>query len=153
MEELRRSVQIHATRLGNKPFGLLILDLDYFKAINDGPGGHAMGDRALVSFAGVLATTVRVNDLPGRIGGDEFAVILQYEGDATRSHEIIVEEFRTVGERIRHRIQVATVPRVTTTIGLALWQEGMSADAVLQAADAALYKAKEAGRNRVEVAR
>jgi diguanylate cyclase (GGDEF)-like protein len=152
MEELERSVQIHATRLGNKPFGILILDLDHFKAINDGPGGHAMGDQALVSFAGILRTTVRVDDLPGRIGGDEFAVILQYEGDATRSYETVVGEFRAVGERIRHRIQVSTVPRVTTTIGLAVWQGGMSTEEVLKAADAALYRAKDAGRNRVEVA-
>lgn len=137
----------HAAR-GGAPAAALVLDIDHFKAIND-TFGHDCGDEVLREFAVRLATNVRAVDLPCRFGGEEFVVIMP---------ETAVEDAHRIAERIRG--YVASAPfkvldgreelQVTVSIGVAGTQgAGDTAEALLKRADAALYDAKQAGRNRV----
>lgn len=125
------------------PYAVLVLDIDFFKKIND-RHGHAIGDAVLRHVATILKHSVRANDFLGRIGGEEFLLILPMStlGDAQRSAEEI-------------RARVATTPiepvgHVTLSIGIAIADPDDAAPetAVLQA-DQMLYAAKAAGRNRV----
>lgn len=133
----------------DRPGCLALFDLDHFKLVND-THGHATGDRVLVLFAAVLRGTVRTGDVVARIGGEEFAVLLEGAG---------VEQARMVCERIRTRLaaseghSIAGDPvHVTVSVGLAALAPEASAQDVFKAADAALYRAKESGRNRLSVA-
>ncbi|CAK0757675.1 GGDEF domain-containing protein [Azospirillaceae bacterium] len=130
-----------------EPFSILALDIDYFKHIND-QYGHQGGDRALCHFVGVVQSSLRSTDLLGRMGGEEFAVLLPKTGIATAYQ---------IGERIRAVIATTLVPEAiafTVSVGVAQWQAGsdMTEDELLQRADSALYAAKRGGRNRVETA-
>ena len=141
--ELRRAVR-HAW-----PVSVVILDLDHFKRIND-TWGHPAGDQVLRESARLLRECVRDTDEVGRYGGEEFMIILP---DAS------VEQARGVLERCRQRladahilIEGGEVLRVSASFGLSCEQGGSgSAQALINSADAALYRAKENGRNRVEV--
>ena len=126
---------------------LITFDLDYFKQYND-HYGHAMGDACLQLFARVLQTA-RANDLPARIGGEEFALILP---DTT------VEGAVAVAESIRARTEALQLPHmrspsgvVTTSVGVAVTTSNRAetVEALMDAADKALYRAKRNGRNRV----
>ena len=126
---------------------LLLLDLDRFKMIND-ERGHPFGDRVLTALSSVLHEAVRGNDQVYRIGGEEFAVVLQGT-DSTGA--------ASVAERIRHTVEHqlgarcgAADLRVTVSIGLTAWTG--SGGQSLQAADHLLYQAKNKGRNRVQTA-
>lgn len=141
--EWRRAVRVGA------PLGLLMVDVDRFKAFND-KYGHWVGDELLIAIAGSMAATVtRPGDLVARYGGEEFAVILP-DTDAAGMMEI--------GERIRAAVEVTTAEdtagrllRGTVSIGAASLVPGehtTSAD-LIRAADAALYLAKKSGRNTV----
>jgi diguanylate cyclase (GGDEF)-like protein len=128
---------------------LALFDLDHFKRINDAHG-HATGDRMLVLFTAVLRGTVRSGDVIGRMGGEEFAVLLE---GAT------IEQARLVCERIRVRLassegrSIAGEPvRATVSVGLAPLPAGCAIEEAMKAADAALYRAKRDGRNRLAVA-
>ncbi len=132
------------------PLSLLVLDLDFFKQINDGYG-HAAGDSALKAFAEAAGDCLRGMDVLGRMGGEEFAVLLPNTS---------VEQAETVAERIRNavaRIAIDTeygTVRFTTSVGVTDTDErDGSVDALLARADTALYAAKAAGRNRVVVRR
>ena len=123
---------------------LLLLDLDRFKVIND-ERGHPFGDRVLIALSSVLHEAVRGNDQVYRIGGEEFAVVLQGT-DATGA--------ASVAERIRHTVEHqlgarcgAAELRATVSVGLTAWT-GSGGQSV-QAADQLLYQAKSSGRNRV----
>jgi len=131
----------------DETISLLYLDIDRFKAIND-EFGHAIGDDVLRKFAGVLMMTCRIYDGLYRIGGEEFAVILQ---DCT------LENARIVAERIRQNIldfeySLTGEANVTTSVGVAGFVMGISAEEMMGKADDALYQAKNAGRNCVYVA-
>jgi diguanylate cyclase (GGDEF)-like protein len=129
------------------PVTVLIFDLDHFKSIND-RFGHPAGDEILKLFAAVVINTLRITDLSGRIGGEEFAALLPCP----------VEEAVVVAERVRQTfansgIVVEDGPVETTvSVGVAAGPAGVELDALLVAADAALYTAKRRGRNCVEVA-
>jgi diguanylate cyclase (GGDEF)-like protein len=131
----------------NKPTGVLVIDLDHFKAIND-EFGHLAGDEMLRVVANTITGEVRAYDLVGRFGGEEFVVLLPATSAAETMH---------VAERIRRRIAELVVPisgRLTVSIGMAAFPEnGPSRREVLHAADMAMYRAKAAGRNRVHQAR
>jgi diguanylate cyclase (GGDEF)-like protein len=136
-------------RRSGKGIGLLFLDLDRFKAVNDGHG-HAVGDEVLVAVADLLRRHGRRGDLTARMGGEEFAVLLP----ETESSNALV-----VAERIRKAVEAEPVGRtvplsVTVSIGVAVAAAGSteSPESLLARADAALYRAKGAGRNRVEAA-
>jgi diguanylate cyclase (GGDEF)-like protein/PAS domain S-box-containing protein len=129
---------------------VLMLDLDRFKAVND-RYGHAVGDAVLRSFAAILRAALRSSDLAGRVGGEEFAVLLPHTDLAGAV---------LLAERIRHAVAAyCRVPehpelRMTVSIGVSeLLPEDPSPEAALARADAALYAAKQAGRNRVMAAR
>jgi diguanylate cyclase (GGDEF)-like protein len=133
------------------PLGVLYLDLDHFKTIND-TYGHQAGDQVLKAIAAELKHEVRTDDLVGRLGGEEFAILLP----KTSAHETA-----EAAERIRRRIAdlsitvttqrgPATVDGLTCSIGTATYPAaGLSLDELLLAADTATYAAKNAGRNRV----
>ena len=134
-----------------KPLSLLMLDIDRFKRIND-TYGHPAGDRVLVEMAERLKSHLRPYDLVGRYGGEEFVVVIS-GADA--------EEGVAIAERIREMISSDPFPldhgplKVTVSIGVASFQPGdyngvgQLAETLLKRADAALYRAKEGGRDRV----
>ena len=127
---------------------LLMIDIDHFKQVNDGRG-HLAGDAVLHSVAQVLARAVRNEDVVARYGGEEFAII---------SRDIRLEEGRVLAERLRRRVEAAEVDvgdgppiKVTVSVGVASFPESKvdSAAQLIASADAALYRAKHGGRNRV----
>lgn len=144
-EALEAEVQ-RSRRLG-EPFALLMLDADHFKAIND-RSGHAAGDRALQHLGTLLAAQARDIDRVGRWGGEEFVLLLP---------GTTLAQAREAAERLRERVE-ALPPRwqeqplpLTLSIGAAQWAgAGDELAALLARADAALYRAKAGGRNRVE---
>jgi len=143
-EGLHREV-LRARRIG-APVGVMAIDLDHFKRVND-TLGHEVGDIALRGIAEVLASCVREEDIACRAGGEEFVIILPGTGKTA---------LRSRAEALRKTIEQARIPagegtlRLTVSIGLASFPSyGDSGQAVLRAADVALYKAKAAGRNRV----
>ncbi len=130
-----------------RPASLLFLDLDHFKAVND-THGHAVGDEVLEGFAQVLKQGCRKGDLGARIGGEEFAVLLPATARVPAS--LMAERVRRVVEA-RPLGRTVRVP-VTVSIGLATTEDlpqPPSAEELLRRADAALYRAKAEGRNRV----
>ncbi|MEX2000212.1 MAG: GGDEF domain-containing protein [Gemmatimonadales bacterium] len=138
-----------AQHVGDDHLGFLLLDLDHFKKVND-ELGHAAGDAVLKHVAGVLKATLREQDIPCRIGGEEIAVILP----ATN-----LAEAELAAERVRKAVEGSRVVvsgreiAITCSVGVAAKPETTSEVANLPAvADKALYKAKESGRNRVKVA-
>ncbi len=131
----------------DRPCSLLFLDLDHFKALNDGYG-HTAGDTVLREFAGVLSTTIRNMDTAGRWGGEEFVVILP---------EATAEEALDIAERIRKAVSFSSFEisgglHLTCSVGVACYPEhAADQDALLTAADQAMYGAKRLGRNQVRM--
>ncbi len=126
----------------------LLLDLDFFKKVNDDMG-HAAGDRMLVEVAEVLRRECRTLDVCGRLGGDEFLVILPM----TKPEEAMVFVSRVQSGLARLEELHAEFGRCTASFGLAECPRlGTSVTSVLAAADAALYRAKRSGRNAVAIA-
>ena len=129
------------------PSALLLVDLDNFKEVND-RFGHAAGDEVLRGFARLFHEAVRPGDLVGRVGGDEFVVLLEGAG---------AEEARAVAERIRDRAGSVELPPgydgppVGASVGIALVAGHRRAAEVLATADSALYDAKAGGKGRVEL--
>jgi diguanylate cyclase (GGDEF)-like protein/PAS domain S-box-containing protein len=129
------------------PSALLLVDLDDFKEVND-RAGHAAGDEVLRGFARLFLEAVRPGDLVGRIGGDEFVVLLEGTGP---------DEAKAVAERIRDRAAAFPLPSgydgppLGASIGIALVAGHRRAGAVLETADAALYDAKSSGKGCVEI--
>jgi diguanylate cyclase (GGDEF)-like protein len=130
-----------------KPLSLLILDIDHFKAINDGYG-HKAGDEALRALAQVLRGEVRDVDLVARYGGEEFVLVLP-ETDGTGA-ELSAERIRRAVARHPFRLPDGREFGITVSVGLAGYPEcAASAAELMTRADQALYTAKQAGRNRV----
>jgi diguanylate cyclase (GGDEF)-like protein len=128
---------------------LLLVDLDHFKKLNDSLG-HAAGDAALRHVARILRSTLREQDLAARVGGEEFALWLPNTS---------IERAREVAERVRQGVAAAKLYwagaelSIACSVGVAAKPATVGQTANLYtAADAALYRAKEGGRNRVEVA-
>jgi diguanylate cyclase (GGDEF)-like protein len=130
-----------------RPVTALIFDIDHFKSIND-RFGHPAGDEVLKLFATVVMNTLRISDLSGRIGGEEFAALLPCSlEDGVLAAERVRESFANSG------IVVEEGPVDTTvSIGVAGGPAGTELEVLLAAADTALYQAKRSGRNRVEAA-
>jgi diguanylate cyclase (GGDEF)-like protein len=132
------------------PVGVLMLDLDHFKDFNDAHG-HVAGDNLLRAFAVQLRSDVRAEDIVCRYGGEEFAVILP---DTTLAQSTArADQIRDGMRKIVIDIGGRQLQRQTVSIGVAGWPEhGASPDALLRAADAALYAAKGDGRDRTRLA-
>jgi diguanylate cyclase (GGDEF)-like protein len=129
----------------SQPVSLLAFDLDKFKSIND-RFGHATGDAVLKVFASTIAVNVRATDVVGRLGGEEFACIIPGNvSDAGIVAERLRAAFQAAGEVIAGHAIGATV-----SIGVATTSPSISIEALLSCADAALYRAKHNGRNRIE---
>ncbi len=133
-------------RRANDTIGILMVDIDHFKIIND-RFGHATGDRVLQAVATAITHAVREEDTPARYGGEEFAVLLR-RTDAEQAVE--------VGERIRravvkmHPASLGISEPVTVSVGVAVaGPDGVSMARLVERADQALYKAKRQGRDRV----
>jgi two-component system cell cycle response regulator len=131
-----------------KPISFLIMDIDYFKAVND-THGHDAGDEVLCEFANRISANVRGMDLACRYGGEEFVVVMP-DTDIAFAY--------TVAERLRQSVEqtpfrIARPPHeihVTISIGMAATTgKSDSAEDLLHRADQALYRAKHEGRNRV----
>jgi diguanylate cyclase (GGDEF)-like protein len=130
-----------------RPITVMIFDIDHFKSIND-RFGHPAGDEVLKLFAAVITHTLRISDLSGRIGGEEFAAMLPCSlSEALLAAERVREAFATCG------IEVDDAPVATTvSIGVAGGPAGTELEVLLAAADTALYQAKRGGRNQVRAA-
>jgi diguanylate cyclase (GGDEF)-like protein len=130
-----------------RPVTVLIFDIDHFKRIND-RFGHPAGDELLKLFATIVVNNLRLSDLSGRIGGEEFAALLPCP----------LEEGVVAAERVREAFEgcgiVCEEEKVDTTvsIGVAGGPAGTELEVLLASADTALYQAKRGGRNRVEAA-
>ena len=134
----------------NAPVSVLMIDLDYFKNIND-TYGHLRGDTVLREVAGVISQSVREEDVVSRYAGDEFAVILP--GAAEVDGLRIAERLRLGCEGVMRAADLDGDGEVTLSIGLATRRPGeYTANYTVELADMALYRAKETGRDRVEVA-
>jgi diguanylate cyclase (GGDEF)-like protein len=132
-------------RIG-KPVGLMIFDLDHFKLIND-THGHDVGDDVLRAVATCLKDMTRYHDVVARLGGEEFAVV---------APGMNADMLARLAERIRAAIAVIPITvtgnvrlRVTSSVGLAVWNGKEDADELFRRADQHLYRAKRLGRNRV----
>jgi two-component system cell cycle response regulator len=131
-----------------QPLSCLMVDVDFFKKVND-TFGHPVGDKVLIEVGATLQRTIRVTDMVGRYGGEEFMVILpQTKGP----------DARIAGERLRRAVatrprESPELPEVTISVGIAAMEQqtAASVDELMRQADVALYKAKERGRNRVVV--
>lgn len=144
MAEIDRAI-LTARRTGRPP-ALILFNIDHFKGVND-RYGHAAGDAVLVQIGKIARRECRESDLVGRIGGEEFLWLL---ADAS------VAEARAAAERLRRSIErdsaAGGAPPVTASLGLAHWKHGEGTLNLFARADAALYGAKGAGRNRVRKA-
>ena len=132
---------------GGQAFAIAMLDIDHFKAIND-DFGHATGDAVLVRVAELCRVALRETDLVGRIGGEEFMLVID---GATPEGALIT------AERVRQAIATADpvasgVRRITASFGVAAFHAGADGSSLMQAADDALYAAKHGGRNTLRVA-
>ncbi|EAU40406.1 putative transcription regulator (with tandem n-terminal response regulator domains) protein [Fulvimarina pelagi HTCC2506] len=131
-------------------FSLIVADIDHFKRIND-TYGHDGGDIVLREFARRLEASVRASDLPCRIGGEEFAVLLPNADE--RTARVTAERFRAAIEARPFIISDALELPVTVSVGLAIFPRGgQEVSTLMRAADAALYRAKSAGRNQIAIA-
>ena len=127
---------------------MLVVDVDHFKRVND-THGHAIGDEVIRHVAAVLRGGVRTSDVVARYGGEEFCAVLR---------EADLEGATILAERLRTAIEAVDVPigerslKVTASIGIATFEAGdeVAPDSMFRRADAALYRAKQNGRNRVE---
>ena len=127
----------------NRSFCIAIADIDNFKQINDN-AGHAAGDKVLQELAKIMRSNVREMDIVARYGGDEFVILMP---------ETKISDANVLLERLRHQIETISlpnIPSVTISCGLAEW-DGSSdtAELMMKRADAGLYAAKRAGRNRI----
>jgi diguanylate cyclase (GGDEF)-like protein len=148
METLER--ELHRTRRTATPLSAIIIDIDHFKRVNDSYG-HQFGDEVLAGVAALTAKALRTYDLAARYGGEEFFVVLP---DTPLADAVVV------AERIRHNVETLTFPGrleelgVTVSLGVATFPaRGVtSIETLIRAADQALYRAKQGGRNRTESA-
>lgn len=123
-------------------YAVMILDIDHFKQVND-TFGHHVGDSTLMEFAQIMSDSTRQTDIIGRWGGEEFLIIVPHADKVS---------LLKMAEKLRENIEkhhFTTVEQITTSIGIAIHNQGDTLSCVLTRADEALYRSKEEGRNRV----
>lgn len=146
MFERRLESEFLSTHRGESSGYLLLIDVDYFKSVND-TWGHEVGDFLLTEVSKVLRNNVRSEDIPARLGGDELGVILHHA-----THVFALEFARNLQEQIAS-IKLPASPefRCTVSIGIASASEAESVNQWLRLADDALYGVKRAGRNNIKL--
>lgn len=139
---------LESARTGRSGAAVMMLDLDFFKSIND-KHGHRGGDQVLVAFAQILRDHLRPDAVIGRIGGEEFAIVVPHCG---------IREAQSLAERINEEVRTRLIPlddgsiiQVTTSIGIKLVSANMTLEQAIIEADKALYQAKDSGRDRYEI--
>ncbi|WP_460033914.1 diguanylate cyclase, partial [Megalodesulfovibrio paquesii] len=142
--EERLGRELERCREGGHSLAIILLDVDHFKRVND-TYGHNVGDAVLAQVAATLANNVRSTDLFGRWGGEEFLVVISE----------FVHNALPFAERLRKSLEENPHPVagcMTASMGLAIYRSGETSSQLVSRADAALYRAKQQGRNRVELA-
>lgn len=151
--ETRLGQEISITKRQGKPLCAMMIDIDFFKSVND-THGHSAGDEVLRTVAGIIKQTLRESDIPARYGGEEFAILLPF------TH---IDEAQIVGERLRKAVEDAYITinqetedekqiKVTISMGIAEFDSKETGEALFERADKALYEAKTNGRNQVKTA-
>ncbi len=128
----------------NRPFGVIMLDIDHFKKVND-THSHQVGDVVLKEFAQILKNSVRNIDSVGRWGGEEFIIVCV---------EVNLEQLILMTKKLQTRIKEHTfthIGTITASFGIAIHEKNEKLQSLIHRADTALYRAKESGRNRMEV--
>jgi diguanylate cyclase (GGDEF)-like protein len=129
-------------------FGVIMIDIDEFKQVND-QHGHQVGDEVLKVVANTLSANMRPHDVVGRWGGEEFVALIR---------GVSADELRMVAERLRALVEASAYPKeqgpvsVTISVGTAMARQGQNAEEIIAAADRAMYSSKRSGRNRVSTA-
>lgn len=152
--EERIKQEVSGAKRHNRPLCAIMTDIDFFKSVND-TYGHAAGDLVLKTVSRIIKLQLRDYDIAGRYGGEEFAILLPFTK---------LEEAKMVAERLRKAVENKKIDiskintessekniSVTISLGVAEYSKENSEETLLQNADKALYKAKENGRNRVEI--
>lgn len=143
--ETRLGQEISITKRQNNPLCAMMIDIDFFKKVND-TYGHAAGDEVLRTVASIIKEQLREADIPARYGGEEFAVLLPFTK---------IDEAQIVGERLRKAVEAHHVNidgleiAVTISMGLAEYNREETGEELFERADKALYEAKKNGRNQV----
>lgn len=145
-DEILKDELIRAQRY-KRSISLLMLDIDFFKKVND-TYGHQAGDEVLKNIAYIISSAIRNSDYAARYGGEEFTVILP-ETNLTRAIEL-AERIRVTIEQKKFKISENDTIQLTISIGIGSCSKEISPELLIKSADSALYKAKENGRNRVE---
>jgi len=142
--------QIEATNISKDNLSVIMMDIDHFKNVND-KYGHTVGDAVLVVFAQVILRCIRKTDLVARYGGEEFIAILP--ATDTRTAVSIAERIReTISTEPMPKMNDIIVPSITCSLGVATYPiHADNKNNIIKVADIALYKAKQGGRNRVEI--
>lgn len=153
--EIRLKQEVATAKRQNKPLCAMMLDVDFFKSVND-TYGHVAGDCVLKAIATVIKAELREYDIPSRYGGEEFAILLPFTK---------IEEAFAVAQRLRVAVEEASIDvqnekgesglsvKVTISIGVYEYNSGDSPQALYESADKALYQAKTHGRNKVVIYR
>ena len=149
----RRGFETHVRKLENDGLercGMLTIDIDHFKAIND-THGHLLGDRVIAAVAQIVKTSVGDKGEVARLGGEEFSALLG--GTSPSAAAELAERIRVSIEkgRIRRQDRDESIGGVTVSIGIAICLPGEKFEALMERADRALYKSKQDGRNRVTI--
>lgn len=140
--ELRKAIADYAR--SGRPYTLMLLDLDHFKALND-KHGHDAGDRALRDFADLLRSNIRIGDSLYRFGGEEFVLLFPDTGPAAAERVATTLHEKTSG------ILAGSTGPIHFSVGVAVLEKGESIDEWVRRADRALYQAKASGRDRVAI--
>ena len=140
--------EVARARRTGQPLSVVLLDIDHFKQVND-RYGHRVGDRVLKSLARLLRQRLRATDLIGRYGGEEFLIVMPETRAANAA--MVIDSLRERFAQIEHQREGEPL-RVTFSAGIAEWESGIDASALIEKADAALYQAKHGGRNQVLIA-
>ena len=137
--------RLQRAREEDVPISVIVADIDHFKRVND-IWGHQVGDSAIAGFGDLLRSAIRSTDIAGRVGGEEFCLFVW---------DCPAGPTRKLAERIRTRFEhmqiegISDGVRLTASFGIAQWEPDEGYGRLFARADAALYRAKQAGRNRI----